>query len=87
MRANACPWKIFCDLRSPRHYIFNANGPNSQKFWNVTVTVIFYLKCEVAKSYKMGPNVAASRAIALLFYIGPDQDFYLCLRPKFEFLS
>ena len=36
----------FCNLR-----------PHSQRFCDVAVTVKFYLKCDVAKSFRMGPPV------------------------------
>ena len=29
--------------------------PHSQRFCDVTVTVTFYCKCDVAKSFRMGP--------------------------------
>ena len=40
--------------------------PHSQRFCDVTVTVKFYCKCDVAKSFRMGPQTAAMMQIKMV---------------------
>ena len=49
------------------------NRPHSERFCDVAVTVKFYCKCDVAKSFRMGPSLSLPALLEDMDYPQTDR--------------